>query len=312
MSLSSAAKGNLALSLAAFFWGTTFIFQRQAMDNLTPLAYGSLRFTLGGLCLLPMAVPRALKLLARAEDKMRLVNLWLMGGLVSGGLIFIGITFQQYGLLWTTAGKAGFITSLYVVLVPLILRLAGHRISIGEGLGALLAVVGLYFLSFTAGLFSLSLGDGLVLVGSFIWAGHVIALGWLAPKMDGLILGTAQALVCGLLGLAATTAMGQVPAAGDMLASWLDILWGGFFSVALGFTFQVIGQKSAKPAPAAIIMQMEAVIAVVAGWLCLDEIITVRMFGGIALMLAGMMVSQLWPIIFSNKAHKSTLADHFK
>lgn len=299
--LSKTAKANIALSLAAFFWGTTFIAQRQAMDNLTPMAFTGLRFTLGALCLMPLAFRRASTLLPAAEDRKALFRQWLIGGLIAGGFIFGGAAFQQYGLLYTTAGKAGFITSLYVILIPLILRLVGYKIMLGEALGGFLAVVGLYFLSFTGSLSGLSIGDALVLAGAFVWAGHVLAVGWLSPKMDSVILGVGQALVCGLLSLLATAALGQWPTWEAIKASRTDILWGGFLSVSLGFTLQVVGQKNAKPVPAAIIMQMEAVVAVLAGWLYLDERLTGRMFFGIVLMLAGMLISQLWPIWVRNR-----------
>ena len=266
------------------------------MDHLTPLAYGGLRFTIGALCLMPLALPRAKRLLAASDNPGALARLWLTGAAISGGFIFVGVTFQQYGLLWTTAGKAGFITSLYVVLVPLVLRCFGQKILLGEAVGAVLAVIGLYLLSFTAGLFSLSRGDALVLFGALIWAGHVISLGWLAPKMDSVVLGMGQALVCGLLGLSAAAFSGQWPAWTAVGSAWLDILWGSVFSVTLGFTLQVVGQKHAKPAPAAIILQMEAVVAALAGWLILKEVMTVRLVTGATIMLAGMLISQLWPI----------------
>lgn len=271
------------------------------MDNLTPIAYGGIRFTLGALVLLPLALVKGRSLIKSSDDPRSLVKVWLTGAAVSGGFMFLGAAFQQYGLLWTTAGKAGFITSLYVVLVPLILRLAGQKIVIGEAVGAVLAVAGLYLLSFT-GLFSLSRGDGLVLIGAFIWAGHVLALGWLSPKMDSIILGTGQALVCGLCGLIATMVLDEWPSLAAISASWLDIVWGGVLSVAVGFTLQVIGQKNAKPAPAAIIMQMEAVVAAIAGWLLLNELMTGRMIIGAVLMLAGMLTSQLWPILAARRA----------
>ncbi|MDR0881505.1 MAG: DMT family transporter [Candidatus Adiutrix sp.] len=298
MLISQTARANLALSLAAFFWGTTFIAQREAMDFLKPMAYGGSRFTLGALCLLPLALARGRKLLSSpAADPGRLIRSWLTGAFISGLFVFVGISFQQYGLLWTTAGKGGFITCLYVILVPISLRCLGHKIVAGEAMGAVLALAGLYFLSLTAGDLSLSKGDGLVLIGAFIWAGHVLALGWLSPRTDSLMLGFGQALVCGLLALLSTVILGQWPTWGDLAASWLLILWGGVLSVALGFTLQVIGQKHARPAPAAIIMQMESVVAAIAGWLYLEEVITGRMFLGMALMLAGMLISQLWPIL---------------
>ncbi len=249
---------------------------------------------------MPLAVPRARKLLAAEKETGRMLRWWLVGGLISGAFIFGGNLFQQYGLLWTTAGKAGFITSLYVVLVPVMLRLAGHKILLGEGLGVVLAVTGLYLLSFT-NFTTLAPGDGLVLIGAFIWAGHVLAISWLSPRMDSIVLGAGQALVCGLMGLLGAALMGEWPTWADIHNSRLELLWGSLLSVTLGFTLQVVGQKNAKPAPAAIIMQMEAVVAAVAGWLVLGEIMSGRMLTGAVLMLAGMTVSQLWPIMAAGR-----------
>ena len=297
MAISKTCRANIALSLAAFFWGTTFIAQRQAMDNLSPMAYGGLRFTLGALALMPLALPRALKALRGAEDAAKLGRMWLSGAVIAGLCIFVGVSLQQYGLIWTTAGKAGFITSLYVVLVPIILRFMGQKIVLGEAVGAVLALAGLYLLSFTGGPLGLSRGDALILVSTFVWAGHVLSVGWFAPRMDPVILGTGQALVCGLFSLAATLVLGQWPSWADFSAAWFDVLWGGLFSVTLGFTFQVIGQKDARPAPAAIILQMESVVALIAGWLVLNEAMSGRMLAGAAIMLAGALISQLWPIL---------------
>ncbi|MDR2945735.1 MAG: DMT family transporter [Candidatus Adiutrix sp.] len=301
MAISRTARSNIFLSLAAFFWGMTFIVQRQAMDHLTPMAFGGLRFLLGALALMPLALPRAVKIWRGADDVKPLRRMWLSGSLAAGLCLFVGITLQQYGLLWTTAGKAGFITSLYVVLVPLILRLLGHKIVLGEALGAALALAGLYLLSFTGGLEGLSQGDLLVLISAFVWAGHVLSVGWFAPRMDPVVLGTGQALVCGLLSLAAAGVLGQWPSLADLAATWFYILWGGFFSVTLGFTFQIVGQKDAKPALAAIILQMESVVSMLAGWRILDETVTGRMLAGAAVMLAGVLISQLWPIMASRK-----------
>lgn len=297
----ASAGANLALALAAFFWGTTFIFQRQAMEHLEPFAYGGLRFIIGALALMPLVLPRALRQWRESENPQALGRIWLKSSLLCGTLIFVGVGFQQYGLIWTTAGKAGFITSLYVVLLPIILRFMGHQIVLGEALGAILALAGLYLLSFT-GLFTLSLGDGLVLVGAFVWAAHVLSVAYLAPRQDCLILGAGQALICGLWNLAATLVFGQWPAWAQVSAAWLDLLWGSLFSVTLGFTLQVVGQKNAKPVPAAIILQMEAVVAVLAGCLMLGEIMTGRMIAGALLMLAGMLTCQIYPLIRAEKA----------
>ena len=281
------------LFLAAFFWGTSFIAQRQAMDNLTPLAYLGIRFVLGALLLLPFAIARAKKAFSLAQNPARERRLYLKGCLAAGSVLFVASCLQQYGLVFTTAGKAGFITALYVVLVPLILFLSGRKILAGEAIGAVLAVVGLYLLSFNESM-QLSTGDALVLVGAFAWSGHVLALGHFAPKIDAVVLGTGQALVCGLIGLILAVGLGQMPDMTALSDSWVQILWGSVLSVTCGFTLQVVGQRGANPVVAAIILQLEAVIAAVAGWIVLGEVMTGRMIVGALVMLAGFLISQLW------------------
>ena len=193
--LSKTAQANIALSLAAFFWGTTFIIQRQAMEYLSPLAFSGLRFTLGGLCLLPLAWIRASSIISKTEDRRLLFKTWAMGGLISGGFIFVGVALQQYGLLWTTAGKAGFITSLYVVLVPIVmLVLFRRKINLGEGIGVVLATIGLFLLRITESR-SLLPGDSPVLIVAFVWTFHVIYPGPSSPRVDSLVLGAGQALL---------------------------------------------------------------------------------------------------------------------
>lgn len=273
-------QADLLLLLAAFLWGTTFIFQRQAMDNLSPFAYTGLRFLLGSLVLLPLVYFRMRK--TRCQIGLRIVaKKWFVGGLGAGLFLFVGMAFQQYGLVWTTAGKAGFITSLYVVIVPLFLLVAGRRIQFGEIFGALLAVVGLYLLSFTDS-FSLSRGDFLVLVGAFVWAGHVLYIGWLSPKMDPVIIGAGHAMVCCVLGWCGAVVLGELPTLEAIQASWLDIVCAG-------------------PAAAAIILQMEVVIAALTGWVVLGETMTTKMICGAVVMLAGFLLSQLWPIFMKGR-----------
>lgn len=290
-----------ALLLAAFFWGFSFIFQRKAMDFMSPVAYTGLRFTLGGLLLLPYALHR-LKTQMRASDRPRalLKNnlLWCLG---AGSLLVVASALQQYGIVWTTVAKAGFITSLYVVLVPLVmLVLFKRKINLGEGIGVILATIGLFLLSITESL-SLSLGDSLVLIGAFVWTFHVIYLGHFSPKMDSFVLGTGQALVCGGIGIVYILVRGEMPGLEALRAAWQVLVFGALMSVTLGFTLQVYGQKGASPAAAAIILQLEAVFAAICAWILLDEGMTARMILGAAIMLAGVLVSQLWPLFFGDK-----------
>lgn len=287
---------SLALAFAAIFWGATFTFQREAMDHMSPMAFTGLRFLLGTFALLPFVLRRGLTSADTLDHPAATFRFRLGGVLASGVLIFAGISFQQYGLVWTTAGKAGFITGLYVVLVPLYMLLAGRRIMFGEGIGALLAVAGLYLLSFTGG-FALAPGDGFVLAGSFVWAAHVLCLAHFSPKMDPLLLAAGQAGICAVLALACAMILGEWPSWQAVSDSWICLLWGGILSVALGYTLQVVGQRRASPTATAIILQFEAVVAALTGWLLLDEIMTSRMIAGGAAMLAGALLSQLWPIL---------------
>lgn len=285
--------GEAALFLAAFFWGLSFIFQRQAMDFMTPFAYMGLRFTFAALFLLPFAVSRFRKQLALSPEPRRTLKISVLGSMLAGTLIFAAGAFQQYGIIWTTVAKTGFITSLYVVLVPLILLFFGRRVLRGEAVGAILALIGLFLLSFNESL-SLSFGDSLVLFGAVVWALHVIYLSWLSPKMDSFVLGTGQALACGLLGLLFMVVRSETPSLEMIHAAIPALLGGSILSVTIGFTLQIYGQRDASPAATAIILQLEAVFAAFFGWVLLGESMTGRMLLGAAVMLAGVLLSQLW------------------
>ncbi|MEW5725978.1 MAG: DMT family transporter [Thermodesulfobacteriota bacterium] len=285
-------RANTLLFLAAVVWGCTFVAQRAGMDHLGPLGFTGLRFTLGALCLLPLAwlrrrVPPPDFLSAGKWT-------WLWGGGLAGVIMFAGINLQQIGLVQTTAGNGGFITGLYVVIVPLMGLLWASRPGLGVWTGAVLGAVGLYLLSVTKG-FRLTPGDGWVLACAFVWAIHVWILGWLSPRMDSCVLAFGQAAVCAVLSWIAALLWEEMTWAG-VVAAWLPLLWGGFMSVAVGFTLQVMGQKDSPPAHAAIILSLESVVAAVSGRLLLQESMTSRALLGAGLMLAGMLIAQLWAV----------------
>lgn len=283
-------RGNLSLLLASVAWGTTFVAQKTAMAHLGPFTYSGIRFLLGAFFLLPLVFHRT----RRAHQLAGLVArpfFPLGASLLTGALVFIGINLQQIGLISSTAGKGGFITGLYVILVPVLGMVFGQKAGAGSWLGGVLALCGLYLLSVTHGL-SLAPGDGWLLVGAAVWALQVVSLGWLAPKMDSLVLAFGQALVCALLSLAVAGCAESVNLDTVRAAAW-ELAYGGIVSVGIGFTLQVAGQKYAKASHAAIIMQFEAVFAVLAGWLVLGEVLTARGLAGCGLMLTGMLVSGL-------------------
>lgn len=280
---------DLLLLLTAIIWGFAFVAQRVGMEHIGPFTYNAIRFALGGLSLLPIA------LLMRRKGWVHVGPtraLWWAGPLV-GIILFGGASLQQAGIVFTTAGKAGFITGLYVILVPLVGLLWGQRAGAGAWFGALLAVIGLYLLSVTSE-FTIQRGDALVLVGALFWTAHVQLIDWMTRRVDVLLLSVTQFLVCAALSLVAAlfSENFSMPAIRDAAPA---ILYGGLLSVGVAYTLQVVAQRTARPSHAAILLSLESAFAALGGWLLLSEQLTPRALLGCGLMLIGMLVSQLFP-----------------
>lgn len=279
--------------VTALIWGLAFVAQRLGMEHMGPMGFNGVRFALGAVVLAPFAVrslryPLPAPFLAGGEKGFP----WKSGAM-AGGVLFAGATLQQVGLQWTTAGKAGFITGLYVVLVPLLGLALRQRPNVGDMIGAFAAAVGLYFLSVTEA-FTLAPGDGLEIIGAFFWASHVLLIGWLSPRTRALPLAMAQYAVCSILSLLCALLFEEATVAG-LQGALYPILYGGLMSVGLAYTLQVIAQRHAKPTHAAILLSFESVFAALGGMVLLDENLGVRGMFGCALMFGGVLVSQLWP-----------------
>ena len=283
------------LLLTALIWGTAFVAQRAGMAHVGAFTFNGIRFALGLLVLLPFTIkrPKSLVPAKNSDDPRRATRLQVLwGGALAGLVLFIGAALQQLGLVYTTAGKAGFITGLYVIIVPILGLFLGFRPGRGGWLGACLAVVGLYLLSVTSG-FTLAPGDLLVLIGAFFWAVHVLILGWLSPKMNRLRLACAQYAICSFLSLVSAGLMEEITVKG-LVGGAVPILYGGIMSVGVAYTLQVVAQRYAPPVHAAIILSLESVFAAVAGWILLGEVMSLRGIIGAGLMLVGMLIAQLW------------------
>ncbi len=293
-------KDDALLLLTAAIWGFAFVAQRAGMEHIQPFTYNGVRFALGSLSLLPLII------LLRRRSRRKIgtespagkgnpageggsAKVWSYG-LLSGSVLFTAASLQQVGIVYTTAGKAGFITGMYVVLVPLSGLLWRQKAGWSRWVGAGLAVAGLYFLSITRG-FTIARGDFLVLLSALFWTAHVQLIGWFSPKTNSLVLASIQFGVCSMFSLAVAAAAETVVLAGILRAA-VPILYGGLCSVGIAYTLQVVVQKTAHPAHAAIILSLEGAFAVLGGWLILGEMLSFRGWIGCALMLAGMIVSQ--------------------
>ncbi len=277
------------LLLTAIIWGLAFVAQRMGMDYIGPFAFNGIRFALGALSLLPFLLFRRRRnkeTVSRFESRLT----WI-GGMIAGIVVFMAAGLQQVGIVYTTAGNAGFITSLYIILVPILGLFRKHRVRLLTWSGALIALAGLYFLSVTQQ-FSISPGDGLVLVSAVFWALHVLVIGDFAPRTDIILLSIIQFLVCSVLSM--STAFILERTTWQMVYNALiPILYGGIMSVGVAYTFQIMGQRLAPAAHAAIILSTESLFAALGGWLILSEVMTSRQIAGAVLMLAGVVISQI-------------------
>lgn len=274
-------KTNALMLLSAIIWGFAFVAQRKGMEHIGPFLFNGVRFALGSLVLLPII-----------RHRRRPRRGGYGGALLAGVVLFLGATLQQTGIIYTTAGNAGFITGLYVIIVPLLGLLWRQWSGPGTWLGAILAVAGLFLLSETEGL-ALARGDTLVLASALFWALHVHVIGFYASRIDPIELAAVQFACCSLLSMLGALITEPIHGA-PLLAAAGPILYAGLLSTGVAYTLQVVAQREAHPSHAAIILSTEAVFAVIGGLVFLHEGLTLRGAAGCLLMLAGMLLSQLY------------------
>lgn len=275
-------RSDMILLTTALIWGTAFVAQRVAAQHLGTFWFNALRFVLGGVLLLPFAhLPRQLN---------RRSWPWMFA---AGSILFVSSVLQQAGLAYTTAGNAGFITSLYVVFVPVLLLLIWRRRSHWlSWVAALVAVGGAWLLSSGGRSFSLSLGDSIELVGAVGWAFHVIVVGKGAQKVDALAFSVGQCFVAAAWNVVAALLFEPAGLSG-LAVSWWAVAYVGVFSTAIGYTLQIVGQRHAPPADAALLLSLEAVFAALFGYLLLGEALGWVQVAGCGLILGAVVLVQL-------------------
>lgn len=294
-------RSDLLLIITSAIWGFAFVAQLMGMDHIGPYLYNAIRFAIGSLSLIPLILLSRRNRKERKEDVPMGRKGIALAGLAAGSVLFLGASLQQVGLQYTTAGKAGFITGLYVILVPILGIALKHRTGLPTWIGALFAAAGLYLISVKGG-FQIGKGDLLILACSVFFAMHVLTIDHFSKKIDPLVLSSIQFAVCSLYSL--IVALLREPIAMEaILAATVPILYGGLGSVGIAYTLQVVAQKDAPPAHSAIIMSLESVFAVIGGIIFLAEGMSLRGYIGCVLMLVGMLASQ-WDVIFRKPSKK--------
>ncbi len=276
-------KTDLLLLLTAAIWGFAFVAQRAGMEHVGPFLFNAVRFALGTAVLLP--------LIFFFRKKKRAPRAPLKYGILAGLIIFAGASLQQVGLVYTTAGNAGFVTGLYVIIVPVLGLFSGQSCGKRTWAGAFLAVTGMFLLT-TAGSSRMVSGDMIVFAGAIFWAFHIQLISRLMKHYDALPLAAVQFACCSLLSIVFALMTEKFSLNGIRMAAF-PILYGGLVSVGIAHTLQVIAQKRAQPAHAAIIMSLEAVFALIGGWIMLKEPVTLQGTAGGTLMLTAMILSAI-------------------
>lgn len=277
------------LLAASFFWGTTFVAQILGMEGLGPYTYAASRFALG--TLLIGTLWYAYRGKRAAERRAGTFHSGFRAGIPVGLAMFVGVTLQQVALLYTTAGKTAFITTLYIVLVPLAAVLLGQRVRAAQWGGALLAFAGVYFLS-VHGALTLNTGDILVFLCSFFWMGQILLIDRFARAVDPIELCLMQMIVC-TIGSTALAVVYETFVWMDLWYAAVPILYAGIFSCGVAYTCQILGQAYVEPTQAAILMSTEAIFAAVAGWIILGETMSGIQMLGCALLLGGALMAQV-------------------
>lgn len=293
-------KSSLLLLLTAVIWGTAFVAQSVGMEYVGGFTFNCTRSLIGSAFLVPCIffldwlkkregdAPESPKTPEEAAAGRKTL---IVGGIACGVVLFIASNLQQFGIKYTTVGKAGFITALYIVLVPILGIFLKKKVSFKVWISVVLAVAGLYLLCITDG-FSIGTGDFMVLLCAVAFAIHILVIDYFSPKTDGVRMSCIQFLVCGLLSGVCMLLFEQ-PVLSELLRAWMPILYAGVMSCGVAYTLQIVGQKGADPTVASLILSLESVVSVLAGWAILGQSLSGRELLGCVLMFGAIILAQL-------------------
>lgn len=292
-------KSTILLFLTAIIWGFAFVAQRVGSEYVGAFTFNGIRFLLGSISLIPVI----LFFEKEKFDKKKIVKtLWV--GAIAGVVLFIASTLQQLGVEWTgSAGKAGFLTGLYIVLVPMIRFVFGKKTSIFTFIGAIFALAGLFLLCMTGDQLSFGKGDIVLIIGAVFWALHILVIDKFVNDVSPLKFSMTQFFVCGLLSLVCALSTETIELNAIKNAG-VPILYGGIMSVGVAYTCQTLGQKNADPTFASIVFSTESVFSAIGGAIILHEIMSGRGYLGCVLIFIGIILSQLDADVLQKKLKK--------
>ena len=281
-------KSTILLFLTAIIWGFAFVAQRVGAEFVGAFTFNGVRFMLGACSLVPVIL-----LFEREKIDLKVLKNNVLPGIIAGVVLFIASTLQQYGVEITqSAGKAGFLTGLYTVLVPLIRFVMGKKTSVLTFIGAIFAVTGLFFLCMTGDEISFGIGDIVLIIGAFFWAGHILVVDKYVNTTSPLKFSLIQFLICGFLSIFFALLLEDIQFSAIKSAG-IPILYGGIMSVGVAYTCQILGQKQSDPTFASIVFSTESVFSAIGGALLLNEIMSGRGYFGCILIFIGIVLSQL-------------------
>lgn len=286
-------KNNAMLLLTALIWGCAFVAQSVGMDYVGPFTFNAVRSLIGAVVLLPVI---ALMDRLEGKDKKKAVKkgdtrTLILGGVCCGIALGVASSLQQIGIQYTTVGKAGFITAMYIVIVPLMGVFVGRKVRPVIGLCVVIAVAGLYFLCMKGG-FSLGGGDLMVMICAVAFSVHILVIDYFSPLVDGVRMSAIQFLVAGLM-CSVPMFLWEQPQPAVILSAWAPILYAGVLSCGVAYTLQILGQKGADPVVASLLLSLESVFSVLAGWVILGQALSARELFGCALMFGAIILAQL-------------------
>ncbi len=288
--------GILCLGLTALIWGTAFVAQKSGLDYLGPFTFNGVRSLIGGLALLPSIVlidiingqrPSLLGSCGSGERRLALIK----GGVYCGIILGIASSLQQYGIKYTSVGKAGFITTLYIIIVPLLGVFFRRKVGIVMWFCSVLAIFGMYLLCFRGG-GSLNVGDGLVFLCSIVFSLHILVVDRFAPHADGVRMSCIQFWVAGVIAMGCALLFEKVVWRDLLNAKW-PLLYAGVMSCGVAYTLQIVGQKSVHPVVASLLMSLESVFAALSGWVILHEKLSGTELLGCAIIFIAVIIAQL-------------------